>query len=360
MLSLKNILLAAALATACASPLFAGPLVYKQAAAPWSAEQALRIPPAITPEFLREVQALHGGAAAAGLADKKEKVSALTERFKACALKAEDLATAEKYFIPEFSAEVRYFATSGCAAALASAQARPAAPRPASAAKLEALAVSGAFSTPEGAARFFDGAASGRSALPAVSIGASSAAARPAPAAPAAARPAAAAASSKPLSSRVPSLPPALRSAMTSPARPADLGKDGRVNQALAYWTALRKENFEAYRNGGLSGAEKAKALAKAAAGAGLGGLLYFSNLPDVEIAAARLGWDVGQGAGAGVITADAAKLIFQAAVFAMMLAPIPLTKVAKAALAGEPWAVAFAGAMGAGPLNRYLFHFAD
>lgn len=357
MLSRKNIFIAAVLATAWVSPLLAGPLVYKQAAAPWSAEQALRIPPAITPEFLKEVQALHGGAAAAGLADKKAKVSALTERFKACALKAEDLATAEKYFIPEFSAEVRYFAEGGCAAALASAQARPAAARPASAAKLEALAVSKDFSTPEGAARFFDGAASGRSALPAVSIGASLAAARPAPAA---ARPAAAAASSKPLSSRVPSLPPALRAAMTSPARPADLGKDGRVNQALAYWTALRKENFEAYRNGGLSGAEKAKALAKAAAGAGLGGLLYFSNLPDVEIAAARLGWDVGQGAGAGVITADAAKLIFQAAVFAMMLAPIPLTRVARAALAGEPWAIAFVGAMAAGPANRYIFHFAD
>lgn len=358
MLSRKNILIAAALATACASPLCAGPLVYKQAAAPWSAEQALKLPPAITPEFLKEVQALHGGAAAAGLADKKEKVSALTARFKACALKTEDLATAEKYFIPEFSAEIRYYANGGCAAALASAQARPAAPRPASAAKLGALAASKNLFTSEGAARFFDGAsARGAAALPAV-YSAGPASARPA-AAQQAAAPLAAARPAKPLASKVP-LPPSMRAAMTPPERPADLGKDGRVHQAMVYWEQLRKANWAAYKNGELSGAQKAAVLAKAAAGAGFGGLLYISNLDNVEIAAARLGWDVGQGAGAGVIASDAAKLVFHSAVFAMLLAPIPLTKVAKAALAGEPWAVAFAGAMGAGPLNRYLFHFAD
>ncbi|HCC47227.1 MAG TPA: hypothetical protein DEQ38_03795 [Elusimicrobia bacterium] len=350
-----NILIAAALATTCASPLFAGPLVYKQAAAPWSAEQALKLPPAITPEFLKEVQALHGGAAAEGLADKKEKVSSLTARFKACALKTEDLATAEKYFIPEFSAEVRYYANGGCAAALASAQARPAASRPAPAEKLGALAASKDLFTSEGAARFFDGAsARGAAALPAVYAGG------PAQARPAAAQPAPAAARpSRPLSSKVP-LPPSMRAALTPPERPADLGKDGRVHQAMAYWLSLRRENLAALKTGELSGAEKAKAAGKLAAGAVFHGLLWVSNLDNVEIAASRLGWDVGQGAGAGVIASDAAKLIFHSAVFAMLLAPIPLSKVAKAVLAGEPWAIAFVGAMASGPLNRYWLHFAD
>ncbi len=155
-------------------------------------------------------------------------------------------------------------------------------------------------------------------------------------------------------------MPAAMREAITPPERPAGLGEDGRVHQAMAYWLTMRRENWTALKAGELTGAGKAKAAGKLAAGAVFHGLLWLSNIDNVEIAAARLGWDVGSGAGAGVIAADAAKLVFHSAVFALMLAPIPLNKVAKAALAGKPWAIAFVGAMAAGPINRYWLHFAD
>lgn len=362
MLFLKNIFFVAALVLGCSSSIFAAPLpVFKEAAARWTQAQALKLPPAMTAEFLQGVADQRGPEAAARLAEKKEKVSALLGRYKKCELRSSDAETAEKYFTPEFGAEVRYFAAGGCeafrSAAQTQAQARPGLSRPASMSRLEALSASGALATQAGSARFFDGSSAGGSAaLPAVS------AAQGAP------RPAGAAvnyvpakASSRPLVSGV----PALRA--DAPARPAakierpeNLGKDGRVHQAMAFWLALRKENLAALRTGELSGSEKGKAAGKAAAGAVLYGLLWVSNLDNVEIAAARLGWDVGQGAGAGVIASDAAKLLFHSAVFAMLLAPIPLTKVAAAALAGQPWAIAFVAAMAAGPANRYLFHFAD
>lgn len=351
-----NIWLSAALFFICAPALFAGPVTYREAAALWTGRQAVELTPELTPAFLKEVKAERGPAAAAALAEKRDKVAALVERFKACALRREDLAAAEKYFVPEFKAEVRYFAGEGCAAFKAAAAA-PAAPASASVENL--AAVSGALNTGAGSARFFDGASARGGVVPAVT-GASARAAAAAPAqAPAASAAPAAARSAKPLSSRVP-LPPSVRASMTAPERPADLGKDGRVHRAMAHWAALRKEGWSAYKGGELTGAAKAKALAKAAAGAGFYGLLYLSNLDNVEIAAARLGWDVGVGAGAGVIASDAAKLIFHSAVFAMLLAPIPLTRVARAAVAGEPWALAFVGAMTAGPLNRYVFHWAD
>lgn len=349
MRSRNNIYISAALFFICAPALFAGPVTYREAAALWNGRQAVELTLELTPAFLKEVKAERGPAAAAALAEKRERVSALVERFKACALRAEDLASAEKYFLPEFKAEVRYFAGEGCAAFKAAAAA-PAAPASASA---ENLAAAGSLNTGAASARFFDGASARGEAAPAVSGAAGRAAAAAPSSAPAAAR------SSKPLASRVP-LPPSVRASMTAPERPADLGKDGRVHQAMAYWAALRKEGWSAYKGGELTGAAKAKALAKAAAGAGFYGLLYFSNLDNVETAAARLGWDVGVGAGAGVIAADAAKLVFHSAVFAMMLAPIPLSKVAKAAVAGEPWAIAFVGAMAAGPVNRYILHWAD
>lgn len=350
MISRKNIFIAAALALSWTAPVFAG-TAYAPAAARWNAVQAVELTPAITPDFIKAVEVSKGPAEAAALVEKKARVAALLGRFKNCALNAEDLKTADKYFTLEFKSEVYYFAHGGCAAFRESASGQAAAVKTDLGA-MEELAASGQLATSEGAARFFDGSIAKGGAVLAVSAGNS--AARPA-AAVAAARPQA-----KPLASKVPAMPGRLRAAVTPPERPAGLGEDGRVHQAMAYWRAMRKDNFEAYKHGGLTGAAKAKALAKAAAGAGFGGLLYISNLDNVETAAARLGWDVGAGAGAGVITADAAKLVFHSAVFAMMLVPIPLSKVGKAVVAGEPWAIAFVGAMASGPINRYIFHFAD
>ena len=350
MISRKNIFLSAALTLSWAAPVFAGP-AYAPAAARWNAVQAVALTPAITPVFLKEVERSVGPAEAAALAEKKARVAALLGRFKTCALNAGDLKTADKYFTPEFKAEVAYFVNGGCAAFRGSASGQAAAVKTDISA-MEELAASGQLATSEGASRFFDGSTAKGGAVQAVSAGA--AASRPA-AVISTVRPQA-----KPLASNVPAMPGRLRAAITPPERPANLGEDGRVHQAMAYWRELRTGNWEAYKKGDLTGAAKAKALAKAAAGAGFGGLLYISNLDNVEIAAARLGWDVGAGAGAGVIASDAAKLVFHSAVFAMLLAPIPLTKVGKAVLAGKPWAIAFVGAMAAGPANRYIFHFAD
>jgi len=350
MISRKNILVLTALVLSWAAPVFAVAPVYSEAAGRWSSAQAVKLPPAITADFLKEVAVSRGAAEAAALAGKKEKVSALLERFKTCSLNAGDLQTAEKYFTPEFNAEIRYFVQGGCAAFRGSADGRVQAPD-ADISAVEELAASGRLAAPEGAARFFDGSAS-RGAAPAVTAG--RAAYRPSPV------PAAAAQPSKPLSSRVAAPPEGLRAGVTPPERPADIGKDGRVNQAAAYWSQLRRESWAAYRSGELSGAAKAKALAKAAAGAGFGGLLYYSNLPNVEIAAARLRWDVGHGAGAGVIAADSAKFVFHSGVFILALAPIPMLKVAKAALSGEAWAIALMATFTAGPINRYVVHFAD
>lgn len=353
-ISRKNIFVTAALVLACAPSLFAGAPAYSEAAGRWTARQALNLPKAITPAYLKEVELAVGPKEAAALAEKKARVSALLERFKTCALGGEDLKTAEKYFTEEFKGEIGYFAGGGCAAFRGAAAGQVSAPS-ADISDIEAFAASGQFSTREGSARYFDGSAARTGSAPVV---------RTAPSGPSAARtsapaPVTAPAAKKPISARVP-MPAAMREAMTPPERPADLGKDGRVHQAMAYWLAMRRENSAALKAGELKGPEKAKAAGKLAAGAVLHGLLWLSNLSNVEIAAARLGWDVGSGAGAGVIAADVSKLVFHSAVFALMLAPIPLTKVAQAALAGQPWAIAFVGAMAAGPINRYWLHFAD
>lgn len=348
MINRKNIFAAAALALAWAAPLFAGPVIYPEAAAPWTAEQAVRIPPAITPAFLREVANARGSEAAARLSEKKERVSALLERYETCALNAGDMAAAEKYFTPEFSAEIRNFAGRSCADLKDPAGGRPAAARSVSLDGLEGLSASGAFATAEGSSRFFDGAKYAgaaavpvRSGIPTIRGGPVYQAARP---------------SSRTLSSKVPAIRAENRERESAQIeRPADLGKDGRVNQALAYWAALRKQNWEACKKGDLAGAEKARALMNAAAGAGFGGLLAVSNLPNIEIAAARLGRDVAAGAGSRVIAADSAKLVFHSGVFLLALAPIPIVKVLRAAAAGEVWAVALVGAMASGPVNRYL-----
>lgn len=355
MRDLKPFILSAAFALAAASVSFAGPIAYKEAAAPWSAAQAVKLAPALTPEVLKAFEAEAGQAAAAGLQVKKEKVSGLLKRFSACALNAQDVKTADKYFDEEFRAEVRYFAGRGCADFKEAAAGLSAGPQAASLDALEGFSASGALSSAAGSARFFDGsAAKGR---PAVTSGAAGSAARTSvPALSAAAAPAAA----RPLSSNVPTLRSTAVQARAQAVRPLNIGKDGRVNQALEYWTAMRKESWNALKKDELTSAQKARLLGKLTAGAGLGGLLYISNLPNVEIAGARLRWDVKNDLGAGVITADAAKLAFHSIVFALVLLPVPLTKVYTALKAGQPWAIALVGAMAAGPVDRYILHLAD
>ncbi|HBB65766.1 MAG TPA: hypothetical protein DCZ93_00405 [Elusimicrobia bacterium] len=350
MTTIKNTILAAALALAAASLSFAGPVAYKEAAAPWSSAQAVRLVPALTPEVIKAFE-IEAGPAAAEISVKKESVAKLLKRFGPCGLKAEDLRTADKYLDKQFRAEVRYFAGQGCAAYKAALAGQTAAPQPQSLTALENISASGALATSEGAARFFDGSAA--KGQPAVTLAASGSAARPAAAA------VAAHAAAKPIYSNVPTLRNA-EPADGKAVRPADIGKDGRVNSAVQYWKDLRKENWAAYRKGDLEGAEKAKALLKAAAGAGLGGLLVMSNLPNVEIAGARLRWDLKNGASAGAVAADTGKLVFQSGVFILALAPIPMLKVFRAAAAGEVWAVALVGAMVAGPVNRYVVHVVD
>lgn len=331
----------------------AGPVSYNEAAAPWSAEQAQRLPKALTAEILKELQAANGAPAAAALAEKKEKVSALVGRLKACSLKAEDIKTAEKYFTPEFKDQVRFVAARGCAGVQAAAV-RNVPAQPASVSGLEKLSASGALSTYNGSARFFDG--SSASGAPAVLMAAGNAAPAAGPSAPAAAK----APASRPLSSVVPVPAPADKKAAAAVQRPGNLGEECMAHQAMRYWDSLLKEGWHDYRTGDLKGGEKAKALGKAAAGTAFGGILTFSNLLNVEKAAARLGWDSGSGASGGVIAADSAKLVFHSGVFIMALAPIPMLKAAKAALAGEAWGIAVMSATAAGPANRYVLHVAD
>lgn len=332
---------------------YAGPVSYKEASAPWSAEQAQRLPKALTAEVLKEIQAADGAPAAAALAEKKEKVSALVGRLKACSLKTEDIKTAEKYFTPEFKDQVRFVAERGCSAAREAAVARTVPAQSAAAAGLEKFSASGSLATYSGAAKFFDGSSS--SGSPAVILAAGNAAGSARPAAAAAKAPAA-----KPLASMVPA-PAATEKKSAAPLqRPENLGEEGMAHQAMQYWDSLREEGWNGYKKGDLNGAEKAKALGKAAAGAAFGGILTFSNLLNVEKAAARLGWDSGSGAAGGAIAADSAKLVFHSGVFIMALAPIPMLKAAKAALAGEVWGIAVMSATAAGPVNRYVLHVAD
>ena len=350
----KNIPIAAALALAWAAPLFAGPVVYKEAAAPWSAEQAVKLPPAITADFLKGVNRDMGPAAAARLAEKKEKVSALVKRFKDCSLNAGDVNTAEKYFTPEFKADVRYFANGGCAQFKAAAEGKLSAPRSSSLNGLEGIAAAGTFGSREGSARFFDGAANGAAGVQAGNAGQVYRSAGPA------GQQLASAQTPKHLSSKVPALSAEARQTeKTKPVRPANIGEDGMVHQAMAYWNAVRENNWETVKNSKET-PERAKALLKAAAGAALQGVLIYSNLMAVETGGARLRWDAKNGAGAGTIAVDSGKLAFNSMVFILAFAPVPLLKVAKAALAGEAWAITMVGAMSAGTLNHYVLHVAD
>ena len=352
MISLKKILVSASLALIGAAPASAGELVYREAASPWSAEQALKLPSAMTADYLKGVEKAFGAPAAAGLAEKKEKVYGLIKRFKVCALSAEDLNTADKYFAPDFKAEVRYFAEQGCSAVREAASGHPhAAPQSDSLSDLQGSLSSGAVFTYEGSARFFDGAAGKGRASGYVTAAASFSSGKPAPVH---------AAGSKPLSSKVPALRAYDPAAETAKAeRPVDIGADGMVHQALAYWGKMRRENWAAFKNAE-NGPGRIKALLKAAAGAGFGGILIYSNLEAVETDSARLRQDARLGSGAGAIASDSAKLIFNSMVFILAFAPIPILKVAKGVLAGEGWAIALVAAMCAGTVNHYILPVAD
>ncbi len=350
-LSPKVQVLAALLMAASASA-FAAPVTLREAVSPWNLEQARRLAPALTPEVIKDLEAAHGPRAA-GLAAKQKEVSALLKRYAACGLEQKDKAAAARHLSKDFQAAVGRYLNGGCVAGRPVDLAAGAVHNAASLDAASAAAASGSLYTAQGSARFFDGAAAGRSAVPAVA--AAPAAARPQ------ARPASAPAraAGKTLSSNVPELRAAVPDKGPSPI-PEGLGRDGRVNTAIDYWIELRRANWDAVKKGDLRGAEKAKALLKAAAGAGFGGLLWYSNLGNVEIAAARLGWAVGSGAGGKAIAAEAAKLAFHSGVFILALAPIPFLKVAKAALAGEVWAIALVGSIVACPVDRYITHFAD
>ncbi|MDA8244186.1 MAG: hypothetical protein M0025_08720 [Elusimicrobia bacterium] len=345
--SLRKTLLITSLALLCAPRLYAAQPGYPEAAAPWSARQALTLPKAMTPEFLGAVAAERGPDAAAKLAEKKAKVSELLIRYRNCGLKPADAVTAAKYLVPEFASEIRYLAEGGCEELKAAA--KPGKAAAAAAGRLEnirASALSGDLATAEGSARFFDGS----STRGAVAVTAVSGRAAPSPAA--VQKP-----SSRPLASRVPAVSAPFRAA-GAVQRPPEVGY-GRVNQAVDFWAKMRRENWRALRGGDLKGTEKAKAFGKAAAGAVFGGLLFYSNLPAVEKAAANLRWDVSNGQSRGVIAADSVKLVFHCGVTMLALAPIPVLKVARAAVSGEAWAIALLAAFAAGPVNRAV-HFAD
>ncbi len=350
----KNILVAAALALNLAAPLFAGPALYREAAAPWSAEQAAKLPPAITADFLKEVKKDLGPAAADGLAEKKNKVAALLNKFKDCSLNRGDLDKTEKYFTPEFKAELRYFAGSGCAEFRESAGGKAPAARSVSLNAIEAGAASGALNTREGSSRFFDGGSAGAAAAPVKGAGPVYQAARPAGQAAVTASPV------KRLASSVPGMPGAAGGPEKIKIKaPANIGEDGRIHQAINRWNEMRENNWEIAKNPGKN-SERAKALMKAAAASAFEGLLIYSNLSAVEKGGARVRWDAKHGAAAGTIAADSAKLAFNSAVFFLAFAPIPFLKVAKAALAGKAWAIAMMGAMSAGSINRYIVHVPD
>jgi len=346
----KKIILTSALAVLTAPYAFSLdlPALYKEAAAPWSIEQAVKLPAALTPETLKAISGNYGAPAAARLVDKKDRVSALVKRFGTCDLNGTDRVTAEKHLNKEFKAEVLYFADHGCKAvkeALAGAG-KGGSARSASLESLEGI--SGSLATAEGAAEFFDGSNnSGRAAEAVRSV----VSGRKAGAAPSAG------ADKLRLPYRMPYLSDRAEDSNNVPPMP-DIKETGRVHQAIAYWDEMAKRNWERRENS--KGAEKAKAAAKAAVAFGFSALLLLSNLPQVEKAGARLRWDIKNGARGRTIAADSVKLAFHSGVVLLAFLPIPLTAVGKAALAGSPWAIAMLVAMTTGPINHYLVEFAD
>lgn len=347
--NVKKVILSAALAILTAPYALALdlPALYKEASAPWSAEQAVRLPAVLTPETLTEIGKNYGAAARGELAAKKKKVSALVGRFRTCDLNGEDLKTAERYLNKEFKKDVSYFTSYGCKAVKESPDTAGSAPS-ASLGRLEELSAS--HGAGKNYSRFFDGSVNSGSVPEAVMTGAGGAEVPLEPRAPVKKTQAA---------SEVPLLNSRSGISKPVPAPMPDINETGRVHKAVNYLNAMCKRNWEAVKSGDLKGAQKAKAAIKAAAAYGFAAWLGISNLPKTEKAAARLRWDLSQDAQSEAITADAAKLVFHAGVSTLAIIPLPIVSVVKAAMNGATWAIALIGAMTAGPLNN-TFHFAD
>ncbi|HBB67634.1 MAG: hypothetical protein A2X28_06080 [Elusimicrobia bacterium GWA2_56_46] len=207
--------------------------------------------------------------------------------------------------------------------------------------KLENFASAGPAAFENGA-RLFDGAVDRGPAPETVSAGAAGAGNVPSSKerVPAAARP---------LAAGVPALNGA---AVPEPPMPS-IEDDGRAGQALKFWQAMRKESYRAVKKGDLTTLEKVKEAVRLAGGTFFGGLLMYSNLPQVEKAAARLGRDSGLGAGIKVISADAAKLGFHSAMFVIVF--LPISSIVKGVARLEPWAVGLVGLKAGRYINSYI-----
>jgi hypothetical protein len=333
-----------ALACALAPALFAGQLTYRQAAAPWTAQQAVELAPLITPAFLKEVALERGPAAAGALALKGARVRGLLKRYGDCSLKNRDLAAAEKYLDPEFRAELGYFAAGGCDEFRSSAENPRSVWEPPSAVALERVAAGGDLGTRAGSSRFFDNSAAVAGAdpvpVPAAEVIRSEGRARSIPA---------------PLvkgNSRFAGRVPELKAHVSEPEL-----KQGPFNRATDYLRKMRRENWSSFRDGNVSGKKKAAALGLVAVGAACGFLLWYTNLAAVETAAARLRRDRAAGAEPRVLKADAAKLAFHVGL--TMIAPIPIANISAAMAAGRLWGFLVVGYVGVAIANRF-YHFAD
>ena len=320
--------------------------VYALGQARWSAANAPRAVALLTPENLSAIKTFYGPGAAQALTVKKDKVSGLLARYAVCELTGADAAAGVKYLRSDFSREISYLAGGGCLKIKEAIAA--CAPQSASLERISSLALAGSYS-PAASAELFDGAKGKGSVSAPVAQDVSAYAVKPVGVIAAASPPAA-----KPLSSSVPALKPqAAKFVKSASGYPADMGMDGPVNRASIYWETMARENWKIYRSG-----EEAGAFAKAVAGAGFYGALQLSGLPRIEVSASRLGWDVGSGAGAGIIATDSARLAFRSAVFMVCLLPVSIVTVSKAALAGKAWAITVLAVINAGLINKYVIHF--
>lgn len=327
------------------------PAFYKEASAPWSAEQAVKLPSVLTPEVLTEIGEKYGAAAGQELADKKEKVSALVDRFRTCGLNEEDLKTAEKHLDKEFKEKVAYFASYGCKVVMESPADVNAAgsARPALLGGLEELSASPGSG--ESYSRFFDGSGNIGRAPEAVMGAAAGPEARLEPGAPV---------KRTTLVSKVTSLISRAGISKPDPDPVPGINEAGRLQKAVNYLTAMRKRNWKAVKSGELNGVQKAEAEIKAAGAFGLATLLKMTNLPRAEKAGIRLRRDISQGARGRVIIVDALKLAFHSGVVVVGMLPISIGSIVQGAMNGSPWAIAQLAARTAGPVNNYLLHFAD
>jgi hypothetical protein len=347
----KKIFLSAALAvlTAPCAPAQDLPALYKEARAPWSNTQAVRLPLALTTDTLTAIGKNYGAAAGEELAVKKEKVAALTDRFRTCSLNGEDLETAAKYLDKQFKADVEYYAYYGCKAVKESLEGGGAAgqARTASLAGLENFAAG--LRDSESSARFFDGAGGGgRDAEPVRTVAAW-------PGLRFATR---TTVNRTELASKVPSLYPQAGLTGQAPAVMPDINQTGRIHRAVNYCEAMRLEGWQAVKTGGLTIMGTIKALGKTFVGGISEAVLRFSDLPEAEEAAARLSWDVAHKAPAKVIAADALVLTIYSGIALLIF--VPMGPTIKTALSGSPWAVARLAVMTAGVIAKFVSFFED